>query len=379
MALKETKTYTTADIKWMRKALALADKGRGYVSPNPLVGCVIVSSNGRLVGKGYHEHYGLAHAEVNAIESVKDESDLVDATMYVTLEPCAHYGKTPPCADRIAQLPIQRLVVAVQDPNPSVNGKGIKRISSAGIEVDVGLLEDEALRQNEAFFYYTRFHRPFVVLKIAQTIDGYIAAPDGDSRWISGEEARTMVHRWRSECDAVLIGRNTALLDNPRLTVRHVEGRQPYRVVIDGNYSLPDDLNLFSDQFEEKTIVVSHNRRRVDELADPMLRMLKPNYFRGKVILVPEKNGHSDLDIALEKLAEASITSVLVESGSNLATALIRDQLVDKLQIFISPKLLGGGTRSVIGLGLQHMNEILELREYSWEMVGKDMLFTGYL
>lgn len=363
----------------MRKALALAEKGKGYVSPNPLVGCVIVSSDGRLVGKGYHEHIGEAHAEINALDSVQDRSDLADATMYVTLEPCSHHGKTPPCADRIAQLPLRRVVISVQDPNPAVNGKGIKRIEEVGIEVEVGLLEEEAVHQNEAFFCYNRFHRPFVVLKIAQTLDGYIAAPDGDSRWISGQEARTLVHRWRSEFDAVLIGRNTALLDNPRLTVRHVEGRQPYRVVIDGRYSLPDDLNVFSDQFEEKTIIISHNRKRVEEVADPMLRMLKPNYFRGKVILVPEKNGHSDMDIALEKLAEASITSVLVESGSSLATALIRERLVDKLQVFVSPKLLGGGTRSVIGLGVEHMNEILEFRESSWEMIGNDMLFTGYL
>ena len=213
---------------------------------------------------------------------------------------------------------------------------------------------------------------------MAQTADGYIAAPDGDSKWISGGEARTKVHEWRSRYDAVMVGRNTALLDDPRLTVRHVEGRQPRRIVIDGKLELPEDLNLFTDQYEEKTIVITHNREKYEKNGDPMLNMLQSNYFRGKTILVPEVEGHSDLESAMKELAEMEITSILVEAGQSLASALIRHRLADKLELFIAPKLLGGGTRGILGLGIDRINEKIELRDHSWHQVGEDMLLTGY-
>jgi riboflavin-specific deaminase-like protein len=216
-------------------------------------------------------------------------------------------------------------------------------------------MEDEAQDLNEFFLHFHQFERPFVTLKIAQTADGYIAAPDGDSQWISGQAAREQVHRWRSRYDAVMVGRNTARLDNPRLTVRHVEGRQPRRIVIDGPMDLPDDLNLFTDQYEEKTIIVTHNREKYQNEADPMLNMLQSNYFRGKTLLVPEVDGHSDLESAMKELAELEVTSILVEAGQSLATALIKQRLVDKLELFISPKLLGGGTRSLLGLGRERV------------------------
>ena len=363
----------------MKKALKLAEKGRGYVSPNPLVGCVIVSEDGRMIGSGYHEKFGGPHAEINALQSVKDKTDLLDATIYVTLEPCSHFGKTPPCATEIAKLPVKRVVVAMVDPNPNVNGKGLDIMKNAGLDVDTGLLEAESQQLNETFIHYQKFKKPFVTLKIAQTLDGYIAAPDGDSKWITGKQSRTLVHQWRSESDAVLIGRNTALLDNPRLTVRHVEGPQPYRIVIDGDYRLPRELNLFTDQYEERTIIITHNKVRVQEIADPMLSILQPNYFRGQTILVSELNGHSNLEQAFDKLAEMNIASVLVEAGSSLASALIKNNLVDKVQLFIAPKLLGGGVRSLLGIGIQRMNEIIEFKHTSWEKIGDDMLFTGYL
>ncbi|HKJ44909.1 MAG TPA: bifunctional diaminohydroxyphosphoribosylaminopyrimidine deaminase/5-amino-6-(5-phosphoribosylamino)uracil reductase RibD [Balneolales bacterium] len=370
--------FSGTDRKWMKKALSLAEKGRGYVAPNPLVGCVIVSDNGQMIGKGYHERFGQAHAEINALNSVKDKSGLINATVYVTLEPCSHHGKTPPCAEKLADLPVQRVVVAMVDPNPAVNGKGINILKERGKKVDVGLFEEEATRLNEFFVHYNKYHKPFVTLKIAQTLDGYISAPDGDSKWITGEAARVKVHQWRSEYDAVMVGRNTVLLDNPRLTVRHVEGPQPYRIVIDGDYGLARDLNVFSDQYEEKTIIVTYNKEKVNQVADPMLSILQPNYFRGQTILVSKVDGHSDLDQAIKKLAEMSITSVLVEPGSRLASSMIKNRLVDKLHMFISPKLLGGGTRSVLGLGIDRMSEILELRDVSWEQIGDDILMTGY-
>lgn len=366
------------DRSFMKKALRLAEKGAGYVSPNPMVGCIIVSADGKVIGKGYHERYGKAHAEINAVESVRDHAALKGATLYVTLEPCSHQGKTPPCAVALSKLPLKRVVVAMIDPNPAVSGRGLTILEQAGIQTETGLLEDDAVKLNEAFIHYIRYNKPFVTLKIAQTLDGYIAAPDGNSEWISGEKSRRLVHVWRSRYDAVLVGRNTALLDNPRLTVRLTEGRQPKRIVIDGPLSLPRNLNLFTDQFEEKTIVITHNREKYNETADPMLKMLQPDYFRGETHLVARLNGHCDLDHAFDLLAESGISSILVEGGRDLSSALIAGNMVDKLHVFIAPKLLGGGTRSVMNLGIDRMQEVMALHNTSWEQSGSDILFTGY-
>lgn len=236
----------------MFEALELARSGMGFVSPNPMVGCVIVDKNGEKIGEGYHQKFGEAHAEVNAVESITDKSQLKDATVFVTLEPCSHHGKTPPCASMLAGLPIKKVVVGHQDPNMKVNGKGISLLREKGIEVEVGVLKKECEQLNEAFIHHQLFGRPLVILKIAQTLDGYLAAPDGDSQWISGKKSREMVHRWRSQLDAVMVGRTTAFTDNPSLTVRHVKGRQPKRIVIDGPYELPRDLKLFRIDMRRK-------------------------------------------------------------------------------------------------------------------------------
>lgn len=363
----------------MSLALEIAERGAGYVSPNPMVGCVIVSAEGEKVGQGFHERYGQAHAEQNAVDAVNNIGLLKDATVYVTLEPCAHHGNTPPCCEMLAELPISRVVVAMQDPTPKVAGKGIEYLRNNDITVDLGLMEEEAKRLNEFFLHYQTHNRPFVTLKIAQTLDGYIAAPDGNSEWISGPESRALVHKWRSEYDAVMVGRNTALLDNPRLTVRHVEGRQPKRIVIDGPLDLPRELNLFTDQYEEKTIVLTHNEEKFKNEADPMLNMLQSDYFRGETLLVGEKDGHTDLDEALRELAHLPVTSIMVEAGQNLASALLRQRLVDKVECFIAPKMLGGGTKSVMGLDIKRMSEIMEFREVQWRQVGDDLLCSGYL
>jgi len=377
--LKDTNEYTEADCRWMALALEIAERGAGCVSPNPMVGCVIVSAEGQKIGQGYHARYGQAHAEINALESVKRSTDLENATVYVTLEPCAHHGKTPPCCEKLAEYPISRVVVAMKDPTGKVNGKGIGYLEEHGIETQLGLMENEAVRLNEFFLHHHRYNRPFVTMKIAQTLDGYIAAADGNSQWITGKQARTQVHRWRSRYDAVMVGRNTALTDNPRLTVRHVKGRQPRRIIIDGPLELPDTLNVFSDQFEEKTITVTYNRQKVEQDDDPMLKLLEPNYARGQTLLVPKKDGHTNLDKMVEALAQENITSILVEPGQHLVAALLRHHLVDKIHCFIAPKILGAGTRSVMGTGIKRMNEILEFKNTSWEHMGDDMLFTGYL
>ncbi|MFN1835013.1 bifunctional diaminohydroxyphosphoribosylaminopyrimidine deaminase/5-amino-6-(5-phosphoribosylamino)uracil reductase RibD [Balneola sp. MJW-20] len=364
---------------WMTRVLELARMGQGKVSPNPLVGCVIVSEKGENIGEGYHKKFGEAHAEVNAVKAVQNKEKLKGATVYVNLEPCSHHGKTPPCAHMLGKLPIGKVVVAMQDPNPEVNGKGIQHLRNKGIEVDIGILKQEAEKLNEFFIYRQEFGRPFITLKIAQTADGYIAAADGESQWITGEQSRKMVHKWRSFYDAVLVGRNTAIADNPSLTVRHVKGRQPKRIVIDGPYELPKDLNLFSDKFEEQTIILTWNKERSSTDADPMLKMMQQNYFRGEVIQLPKVEGHVDLRTAFRALGEKGISSILVEGGQQLSSALLREGLVDKIELFIAPKLLGAGTRSVIDLGINRMKEIAELKEVQWTQVGDDMLLTAYI
>lgn len=364
---------------WMQRALSLAEKGRGYVSPNPLVGCVIVSAEENVIGEGYHERYGTPHAEVIALNSVADRKQLNGATIYVTLEPCSHHGKTPPCADLICDYPFARAVVAMKDPTEKVNGQGIRKMRDCGIEVETGLLHEEAEELNEYWLHAQALKRPFVTLKAAQTADGYIAAPNGESQWISSQESRTLVHKWRSTHDAVMVGRNTAMHDNPTLTVRLVEGRNPKRIVVDGPLSLPKKLNLLSDQFEERTIVITYNKEKAEEVADPMLKLLQPDYYRGEMILVDAKDGHSNLKQALRKLYAHGITSVLVEGGQYLSTSLLREGLVDRLQLFIAPKLLGGGTKSVMGLGINRMQEIVPFKSFDWERVGPDMLLTANL
>lgn len=364
---------------WMFEAIELARKGVGMVSPNPMVGCIIVDEKGDKIGEGYHKKIGEAHAEVNAVGSVSKKSALRKATVYVTLEPCSHYGKTPPCAPMLAELPIKRVVIGHQDPNMKVNGNGISLLREKGIQVDVGILKKECEHLNEYFIHHQLYGRPFITLKIAQTADGYLAAPDGDSQWISGKKSREQVHKWRSEMDAVLVGRSTAFMDDPSLTVRHVKGRQPKRIVLDGPYELPRDLKLFSDKFEEKTIIVTWNKKASATDADPMLRVMQHNYFRGEVIQVGKQDGHLDLKETFKELGNRGITSVLIEAGQNLSTALLKAGLVDKIELFIAPKLLGGGTRSIMNLGVNKMRDIIQMKEPSWQQVGDDLLLTAYL
>jgi len=227
--------------------------------------------------------------------------------------------------------------------------------------------------------HHQLYKRPFVTLKIAQTLDGYLAAPDGDSQWLSGKKSRELVHRWRSEMDAVLVGRNTAFLDNPNLTVRHVKGRQPKRIVLDGPYELPRELKLFSDKYEAKTTIITWNKKASATDADPMLRVMQHNYFRGEVIQVGKKDGHINLKEALKELGSRGINSILVEGGQSLTSALLKDNLVDKIEVFVAPKLLGGGTRSIINVGINNMRDILQLKQTSWRQVGEDLHLTAYL
>ena len=302
---------------FMQRALELAERGKGTVRPNPLVGCVLVHE-GKIIGEGYHQQYGGPHAEVNAIASVTDPKLLADSTAYVSLEPCSHWGKTPPCANLLIEKGIKSVQVATLDPNPLVAGKGVQLLQDAGIEVTVGLLEQEARWQNRRFFCQQEKHRPYLILKWAQTQDGFLARENFDSKWISGTQSRQLVHQWRAEEQAILVGKNTALHDNPRLNVRDWSGSDPIRVVLDSRLELPADLNLFDQQIP----TLCYNTVKNETL---------PNLER---IKLSEENF---LEALLADLQARNIQSVLIEGGGHVLQQFLAAGLWDEARVFTSP------------------------------------------
>lgn len=366
--------------RWMRHCLSLAARGAGGVSPNPLVGAVVLGVDGAVLGEGWHAQYGGAHAEVRAIgaaEAAAGPSALEEATLVVNLEPCAHVGKTPPCTDLILEKRIPRVVVGMRDPFPMVDGQGIRKLTQAGVEVSVGILEPDCRRLNEAYLRHLRTGRPLVILKMAQSLDGSVATSLGDSRWVSGEESRALVHRWRSEVDAVLVGSGTAAADDPSLTVRHVEGRQPLRIVLDRAGALPPNLKLFSDDAVPRSIAVTGPEARPAYGPGLLAR-------GGRLLRVAERAGHLDLAELLGTLGkpgtidERPVQSILIEAGPRLATALFSQDLVDRFYLFVAPKLVGSGRPTLGELSVERMNEALTFSESRWERVGEDLLFRGY-
>lgn len=372
---------------WMERALALAANGAGRVSPNPMVGAVLVSPAGDVLGEGWHGRFGGPHAEVWAVRDAASRGHadrLTEATLYVSLEPCSHHGKTPPCTDLIIELGIPRVVVAMEDPFPEVSGRGIAALRERGVEVTVGPCRDEAARLNEAFVHHVLTGRPLVTLKIAQTLDGRVATRTGDSRWITRLEARTLVHRWRAELDAVLVGATTARLDDPELTVRHEwagrpadDSRQPGRVVLDRIGALPASLKLFADELAGKTVAV------VGEDAMPAYAAAL-EAAGGSLLRVPQRGGHMDLPALLALLGEGAdgrqpVQSLLVEAGPRLATALLAQDLVDRLFVFVAPMLLGKGVEAIGDLDVERMAGARGFADHAWEAAGQDMLFRGFL
>lgn len=365
--------------RWMARCLELAKRGAGHVSPNPMVGSVIVGENGTVLGEGWHRAFGGPHAERNAIEAAEKAHGpeaLKRATLYVNLEPCSHYGKTPPCSLQIIEKQIPRVVVGMIDPYVRVSGKGIAALKAHGIEVCYGIMENECQRLNRAFTHHLSTSRPLITLKMAQTLDGCIATRTGDSKWISGKAARTLVHQWRAELDAILIGSGTALADDPSLTVRHVSGRQPWRVVLDRSGSLPAQLHLFTDDFAAQTIAITGPG------ATPAYQQAL-EAAGGCVLQIPEKDGHLDLNEVLRVLGSPSenrraFQSVLVEAGPGLATALFEADLVDRLKLFIAPRIIGAGAPTLHDLGIDHMKDARTFTESHWRQVGEDILFEGY-
>ena len=351
----------------MRLALELAHKGEGYTSPNPIVGAVVVK-DGKIVGQGWHKQYGGPHAEVFALEDAGD--DARGGTIYVTLEPCSHYGKTPPCADRIIAAGIRHAVVACRDPNPLVNGQGIDKMRAAGIEVTEGVLEGEVRRANEIFFKFIQTGLPFVQLKLAQSLDGKIATHTGDSKWISGEESRIEVHRLRRKYAAILVGANTVINDDPLLTVRHVEGPNPVRIVLDGRGRVALERKMFAE--EGRTIIATATM--------PVAKEAKLRARGVEVWRLPAATGKVDLRQLLVRLGKENFDSLLIEGGGETAAAFLEAGLVDKVSFFIAPIILGGrdSVPAIGGEGAAHIAYALRLIDMEITRVDEDLLVTGY-
>jgi diaminohydroxyphosphoribosylaminopyrimidine deaminase/5-amino-6-(5-phosphoribosylamino)uracil reductase len=305
---------------YMLRAFELAQKGTGIVSPNPMVGCVIVHED-KIIGEGYHHKYGGPHAEVEAVNSVLDKSLLSESTAYVTLEPCSHFGKTPPCCDLLIAHGFKRVVIANVDPNPQVRGKGISKMQAAGIDISTGVFEELGLKLNRRFFTFHEKRRPFIILKWAQTRDGFIARENFDSKWISGTRSRQWVHKWRAEEDAILVGKNTALYDDPSLTTRDWEGTDPIRIVLDHKRVLNSDLKLFSDGNQTRR-VVEKNAAMDDDLA---------------------VGSGEDLTELLSKLYQDKIQSVIVEGGRRTLQQFIDLDLWDEARVFYAPIIFEKG------------------------------------
>lgn len=356
------------DESYIRLTIALAKKGLGNVSPNPLVGCVIVK-NSKIIGVGFHEHYGGPHAEVNAINSATE--DVEGATLYVSLEPCSHYGKTPPCADLIIEKKISRVVIGTLDMNPIVSGRGVKKLMEAGIQVRVGVLENECIELNRFFFKYISKKIPYITLKIAQTLDGKIADINRDSKWISGAGSRRYVHLLRSRYDGVLVGSGTVKADNPRLTVRMTEGRNPARIILDGKLgiSLNSNLLIHPGLGGAVIIVTSKDARNKPKKIEKLTQS-------GVQLVFVRKNpdGKLNLKDALKELAKLKITSILVEGGGKVYTSFLKAGLVDEIRVFVCPKIIGAGVSSFGNMDISSIKKSVKMKIISTERYGDDIM-----
>ena len=350
--------------EYIQRCIELAKKGRGHVSPNPLVGCVIVK-NGKVIAEGYHKQFGSHHAEVNAINAaLAKRINIKGAVLYVNLEPCVHFGKTPPCTDKIIENKISEVIIGTKDPNKLVAGKGINKLKKNKIKVTYGVLETECTELNKFYFKHMKKGFPYITLKAAQTIDGKIAELSGDSKWISSPESRKNVHRLRSQYDAVLVGRNTVETDNPELTVRLVKGRNPYRIVIDKGLVLNLNNKLFSDKFTEKTIIITST-----EPGEFLTRYFEQKKIR--VVKAKSANGIIDLKDAMKKLAKLGISSVLVEGGAFTFTEFVKQKMVDEILLFTSPKILGKGLST---FKTDSSIDLPKFKSLSSKISGKDLL-----
>jgi len=354
--------------KYMKLAIELAKKAEGRTSPNPLVGAVIVKNN-QIIGQGYHKKAGTPHAERIALEEAGAKANGAD--LYVTLEPCNHYGKTPPCTEAIIEAKLKKVYVATLDPNPLVAGKGLERLQQAGIKVELGLEEREAKILNEAFFKYITTKTPFLALKTACSLDGKIATQTGHSQWITGKEAREYGHTLRNKYDAIMVGLGTVLADDPALTCRIKGGRDPIRIVVDSKLSIPEDAKILNLDSEAPTLIAT------TESAP----LTKRKILAEKAEILVVNNGEKvDLHKLTRLLGERKITSILVEGGAILNGQLIKQRLVDKLYIFYAPILISGQMAPSFlgGPGSNYLDEALRLKDLSIQKVGEDYLLIAY-
>lgn len=354
----------------MRECFRLAAKGRGYVSPNPLVGAVLVR-DGVIVARGYHKRFGDAHAEVECLRAYS--GSLAHTTLYVNLEPCSHYGKTPPCADLIIQRGIKKVVVAMKDPNPRVAGKGIAKLRRAGVEVVTGVLKAEALHLNRWFVTNITAQRPYVHLKIARTRDGFIGRNNAPLQYITSLPSRKLVHRWRSEYDAVLVGAGTIRADNPLLNVRLVKGRDPAVVVLDGRLRISGTERVFSSA-NERAVVLCTSRRAAQRQQNTIAALQSKGVT---VLAFSSRAGRVSLRRVLRALYKRRIGSLLVEAGSTTVMQFLDKRLVDELSIFTSPKVYGEGVPLHDGKRARQLQTFMDTTISSMRKVGKDLLLTS--
>ncbi|MBN1204629.1 MAG: bifunctional diaminohydroxyphosphoribosylaminopyrimidine deaminase/5-amino-6-(5-phosphoribosylamino)uracil reductase RibD [Myxococcaceae bacterium] len=357
---------------FMRIALEEAAKGQGRTSPNPPVGAVLVKG-GRIIARGYHKKAGTAHGEIVALEAAGPRARGAD--LYTTLEPCDHYGRTPPCSLAIIEAGVRRVISASSDPNPKVSGKGIARLRKAGVEVLTGVLQEEADRINGPFFKVIQKGLPYVTLKAAVTLDGKLATATGDSRWVTGEPARAWVHRLRDKVDVILVGANTVRRDNPKLTTRLAGGggKDAVRVVVDSRLSLKPSYTLFTQRSSAKTVLAT--------LEDPKGRKARRFTELGvEVWQVREKRGRVDIKSLLARIGHQGFNHVLVEGGAQLYGSFLRERLADELALFLAPKLVGSPGLSWSGdLGVKVMSEALSLKNITFEQLGADLLLQARL
>lgn len=351
----------------MRRAIEIARKGAGHVSPNPMVGALVVSHD-EIIAEGYHRFFGGAHAEVEALKCMAEDR-LVDATLYITLEPCCYHGKTPACTDLILKKGFKNVVIGMIDPNPKVNGRGVKILQDAGVNVSVGLLEKKCRELNFGYIKRLECGLPGVLCKIAISLDGRIGTSTMDSRWITGKTSRTYAHKLRAEFDAILIGVGTVLADDPLLTVRHVEGNHPLRVILDGKLRTPLNAKILQDQEDTPTIIFVSNDVK-DEIIAEYLKL------DVKVVKIPyNSEGKLSIVEALKHLSGLGVTNIMVEGGAAIFTSFLKEKLVDRLIVVIAPKLIGSdGIPAIKELGITKMADVEECKFRKVKRLGEDVL-----
>jgi len=358
------------DEYYMKLALNLARKGRGYVSPNPLVGAVIVK-NDRIISRGYHQRFGGNHAEINALKNAVE--DVAASTLYVTLEPCCHEGKTPPCIDSIVEHKIARVVIGTIDPNPLVSCQGINYLQSRGIEVKISVLENNCRKLNEVFFHFMKTGLPFVTIKYAQTLDGRIATATGESQWISSETSLKYTHQLRASHDSILVGAGTVIKDNPELTVRLVRGRNPLRVIVDSELKIPKQAKVFQNISGARTLIAT-----IKTSADPKFQSIADSGVE-IITIKADRKGNVDLIKLFKILAARNISSILIEGGAQIITSTLKNNLANRLITIIAPKILGSGIEAVGDLNIRKLSLAKKLSIQKVSRCGDDIIIDSRL